>query len=80
MLSNATARRFYSKLCLVVTKNDQEEYLSCYDRKSGQQLWATKTGPAWKEMEPDWHSSRSTPTVGWGYGVGGCARGDVGRL
>jgi outer membrane protein assembly factor BamB len=45
------------------TKGDQDEYLSCYDRKTGKQLWATKTGPAWKEMEADWHSSRSTPTV-----------------
>ncbi|MEI8211831.1 MAG: PQQ-binding-like beta-propeller repeat protein [Planctomycetota bacterium] len=45
------------------TKNDEEEYLTAYDRKTGKQLWATKTGPAWKEMEPDWHNSRSTPTV-----------------
>ncbi len=45
------------------TKNDEEEYLTAYDRASGKQLWATKTGPAWKEMESDWHNSRSTPTV-----------------
>ena len=45
------------------TKSDEEEYLTAYDRKTGKQLWATKTGPAWKEMQPDWHNSRSTPTV-----------------
>ena len=42
---------------------DEDEYLTAYDRKTGKQLWATKTGPAWKAMEPDWHNSRSTPTV-----------------
>lgn len=45
------------------TKNDEDEYLTAFDRKSGKQLWATKTGPAWKEMKPEWHNSRSTPTV-----------------
>ncbi len=45
------------------TADDKDEYLTCFDRKSGKQLWATKTGPAWTEMKPDWHSSRSTPTV-----------------
>ena len=42
---------------------DPDEFLSCFNRKTGEQLWTTKTGPAWKEMQPDWHSSRSTPTV-----------------
>ena len=45
------------------TKSDEEEYLTAYDRKSGKQLWATRTGPAWKEMNEEWHNSRSTPTV-----------------
>jgi len=48
------------------TTKDKDEYLTCFDRKSGKQLWATKTGPAWEEMQPDWHSSRSTPTVDGG--------------
>lgn len=45
------------------TRNDEDEFLTAYDRKTGKQLWATKTGPAWKEMKPEWHNSRSTPTV-----------------
>ncbi len=45
------------------TKGGEDEYLSAFDRKTGKQQWATMTGPAWKEMQPDWHSSRSTPTV-----------------
>ena len=45
------------------TKSDEEEYLTAYDRETGKQLWAAKTGPAWKEMNPEWHNSRSTPTV-----------------
>jgi len=42
---------------------DEDEYLIAFDRATGKQLWTTKTGPAWKEMQPDWHNSRSTPTV-----------------
>jgi outer membrane protein assembly factor BamB len=45
------------------TQDNEDEYLTCFDRESGKQIWATKTGPAWKEMKADWHSSRSTPTV-----------------
>jgi outer membrane protein assembly factor BamB len=45
------------------TQGGEDEYLSGYDRATGKQLWATKTGPAWKEMQPDWHNSRSTPTA-----------------
>jgi len=45
------------------TASDKDEYLTCFDRQTGKQLWATKTGPAWEEMKADWHSSRSTPTV-----------------
>jgi outer membrane protein assembly factor BamB len=44
------------------TKSDEEEYLTAFERKTGKQLWATKTGPAWKEMKEEWHNSRSTPT------------------
>ena len=42
---------------------DKDEYLTCFDRRSGQQLWKTKTGPAWNEGDTSWQGSRSTPTV-----------------
>jgi outer membrane protein assembly factor BamB len=42
---------------------DADEYLLCLDARNGKRLWAAKSGPAWKEMNPQWHSSRSTPTV-----------------
>lgn len=42
---------------------DKDEYLVCFDRKSGQRLWKTKTGAPWTGGQPDWQSSRSTPTV-----------------
>ncbi len=45
------------------TAKDADEYLTCYDQKTGKQLWATKTGDAWNVGQPDWQSSRSTPTV-----------------
>jgi outer membrane protein assembly factor BamB len=45
------------------TKDGEDEYLTAFDRATGKPLWATMTGPAWKEMNPDWHNSRSTPTV-----------------
>lgn len=45
------------------TQNDKDEYLTCFDRTNGKQLWATKTGEPWKDRQADWQSSRSTPTV-----------------
>lgn len=42
---------------------DKDEYLTCFDRTTGKQLWKTKTGPAWNEGQPNWQGSRSTPTV-----------------
>ena len=45
------------------TAGDKDEYLSCFDRESGRQLWKTKTGQPWAEGPESWHSSRSTPTV-----------------
>ncbi len=47
------------------TQKDADEYLSCYDRSTGKQLWATKTGEPWTpaKHQSDWHSSRGTPTV-----------------
>jgi outer membrane protein assembly factor BamB len=45
------------------TAADQDEYLVCFNEADGKQLWTTKTGAAWKEGQPNWQSSRSTPTV-----------------
>ena len=42
---------------------DKDEYLSCFDRETGKQLWKTKTGQPWSEGPESWQSSRSTPTV-----------------
>jgi len=48
---------------LSTTGDDKDEYLTCFDRQSGKQLWKTKTGQPWNEGKPDWQGSRSTPTV-----------------
>ncbi len=45
------------------TANDKDEYLSCFDRDTGKQLWKVKTGQPWAEGPESWQSSRSTPTV-----------------
>ena len=45
------------------TAADKDEYLSCFDRATGAQLWTTKTGGAWTDGQESWQSSRSTPTV-----------------
>jgi outer membrane protein assembly factor BamB len=45
------------------TADDAAEYLSCFDRATGKQLWKTKTGEPWTSGQDSWQSSRSTPTV-----------------
>jgi outer membrane protein assembly factor BamB len=45
------------------TAADKDEYLSCFDRTDGRQLWKTKTGEPWNDGQESWQSSRSTPTV-----------------
>ena len=45
------------------TADDADEYLSCFDRATGKQLWKTKTGGPWTGGQESWQSSRSTPTV-----------------
>jgi outer membrane protein assembly factor BamB len=45
------------------TAPDTDEYLSCFDRRTGRQLWKTKTGQPWTSGQESWQSSRSTPTV-----------------
>ena len=44
-------------------KDDKDEYVSCFDETDGKRVWQTKLGPAWNSGNPDWQSSRSTPTV-----------------
>ncbi|OAI52254.1 pyrrolo-quinoline quinone [Planctomyces sp. SCGC AG-212-M04] len=45
------------------TASDKEEYLQCFDQKTGKQLWTHQTGSPWDKGSPDWQGSRSTPTV-----------------
>ncbi|MFM7107082.1 MAG: PQQ-binding-like beta-propeller repeat protein [Planctomycetaceae bacterium] len=45
------------------TADDKDEYLTCFDRETGKQLWNTKTGGPWTDGQESWQSSRSTPTV-----------------
>lgn len=42
---------------------DKDEYLSCFNDATGKLLWQTRLGPAWSSGQPNWQSSRSTPTV-----------------
>jgi outer membrane protein assembly factor BamB len=42
---------------------DKDEYIVCFDRKTGKRLWSTKTGKPWVSGQPTWRSSRSTPTA-----------------
>ncbi|MEQ1830278.1 MAG: PQQ-binding-like beta-propeller repeat protein [Pirellula sp.] len=44
-------------------QENSDESLKCFDRATGKQLWSTPTGAAWKDRQPNWESSRSTPTV-----------------
>jgi outer membrane protein assembly factor BamB len=45
------------------TADDKNEYLVCFERATGKPLWKTKTGDPWTSGQPNWRSSRSTPTV-----------------
>ncbi|QEG01335.1 outer membrane biogenesis protein BamB [Stieleria maiorica] len=45
------------------TADDDDEYLVCFDQKTGRQLWKSKTGVPWNSGKESWQSSRSTPTV-----------------
>jgi outer membrane protein assembly factor BamB len=45
------------------TADDEDEYLTCFDRRTGKPVWKTKTGQPWTDGQPSWQSSRSTPTV-----------------
>ncbi|HQU43982.1 MAG TPA: PQQ-like beta-propeller repeat protein [Pirellulales bacterium] len=43
--------------------DDKDEYLLAFDRATGKPLWQLKTGAPWDKGQPNWQSSRSTPTV-----------------
>jgi outer membrane protein assembly factor BamB len=45
------------------TAEDHDEYLLCFDATDGKPVWKTRLGPAWNSGQPNWQSSRSTPTV-----------------
>lgn len=55
--------RIYTLGDAPTTADDQDEYLSCFEQEGGKPLWKAKIGPAWSQGKPNWHSSRSTPTV-----------------
>jgi outer membrane protein assembly factor BamB len=57
------ADRLYTLGDGLSTAADKDEYLSCFDRATGRELWKTKTGAAWNDGKESWQSSRSTPTV-----------------
>lgn len=42
---------------------DKDEALRCFKEENGEFIWKTKTGPAWEKGQPNWQSSRGTPTV-----------------
>lgn len=42
---------------------DKDEALRCFKEENGELIWKTKTGPAWESGQPNWQSSRGTPTV-----------------
>jgi outer membrane protein assembly factor BamB len=43
--------------------DDKDEYVVCFDESSGAPVWKARLGPPWNSGQPNWHSSRSTPTV-----------------
>ncbi len=65
--------------------DDADEYVSCFHRATGEQIWLKKLGPAWTSGRPDWQSSRSTPTIDGellyvitAYGKLACLKSDTG--
>ena len=61
----------------IVGVKDADEYLVCLNVGYGKRVWATKSGPAWKEGQPPWQSSRSTPTVDGDFVYALTAQGDL---
>ena len=58
-----SGKRIYTLGDGLSTAEDKDEYLSCFDRETGKQVWKAKTGQPWAEGPESWQSSRSTPTV-----------------
>ena len=42
---------------------DKDESLRCFKEETGELLWKAKTGVPWTKGQPNWQSSRGTPTV-----------------
>lgn len=55
--------RIYTLGDALSTADDKDEYLACFDGKTGRPLWKTKTGKPWIGGDESWQSSRSTPTI-----------------
>ena len=47
----------------IADAKDTDEYLICLSRADGKRQWVSHIGPPWKQGNPNWQSSRSTPTV-----------------
>lgn len=47
----------------IADAKDEDEYLICMSREDGKRQWIAHIGPPWKQGQPNWQSSRSTPTV-----------------
>lgn len=45
------------------TAGDRDEYVTCFEEKTGKQLWKSRVGPPWTSGQPSWQHARSTPTV-----------------
>ncbi len=58
-----TGGRIYTLGDHASTANDEDEYLLCFDAINGKPIWKTRLGQAWNSGQPNWQSSRSTPTV-----------------
>ncbi len=43
--------------------DDKDEYVVCFKLADGAFVWKAKLGSPWTNGQPDWQSSRSTPTV-----------------
>ena len=57
------AGRIYTLGDGVIGTDDADEYLRCFNDENGELVWKTKTGSPWTSGQPNWQSSRSTPTV-----------------
>lgn len=47
----------------IADAKDTDEYLICLNREDGKRQWVSHIGQPWQQGQPNWQSSRSTPTV-----------------